>query len=196
MEATKSVRIAQIEDADQIAACLSSLGYRTSSAFVRGRLNELAESQSDMVFVCEFGGLVIGVVSLHVMPLFHAAGQLVRITSLSVLEGWFRKGVGAQLVEAAERWAWSMGAVRVELTSGAIVMVRTGSTRQWATSWPTAASLSGTILVKRRWSASDCDFNRSTQHPDTVSAENALSWHPGSDSSHDGQQAGSALNPG
>lgn len=118
MEATKSVRIAQIEDADQIAACLSSLGYGTSSAFVRGRLNELAESQSDMVFVCEFGGLVIGVVSLHVMPLFHAAGQLVRITSLSVLEGWFRKGVGAQLVEAAERWAWSMGAVRVELTSG------------------------------------------------------------------------------
>lgn len=118
MEATKSVRVAQIADAEQIAACLSSLGYGTNSAFVRGRLNDMAESQSDMVFVCEFGGLVIGVVSLHATPLFHTTGQLVRITSLSVLDGWFRKGVGAKLVEAAERWAWSTGAIRVELTSG------------------------------------------------------------------------------
>jgi GNAT superfamily N-acetyltransferase len=118
MEATKSVRVAQIEDANQIAACLSSLGYGTRSAFLRGRLKEIADSQSDMVFVCEFDDVVVGVISLHAMPLFHTDGRLVRITSLSVLEGWFRKGVGAQLIEAAERWAWSKGAVRVELTSG------------------------------------------------------------------------------
>lgn len=78
----------------------------------------MTESKSDKVFVCESGGLVVGVVTLHAIPLFHTIGQLVRITSLSVLEGWFRKGIGAKLVEAAEGWAWSEGAIRIEVTSG------------------------------------------------------------------------------
>jgi len=97
---------------------MSSLGYGTCAAFIRDRLNDMTESKSDKVFVCESGGLAVGVVTLHAIPLFRTTGQLVRITSLSVLEGWFRKGIGAKLVEAAEGWAWSEGAIRLEVTSG------------------------------------------------------------------------------
>jgi len=75
-------------------------------------------SKSDKVFVCESSGSVVGVITLHAIPLFHTTGQLVRVTSLSVLEGWFRKGIGTKLVEAAEGWAWSEGAIRMEVTSG------------------------------------------------------------------------------
>ncbi|RUL66253.1 GNAT family N-acetyltransferase [Dyella dinghuensis] len=118
MAETAVVRRAHKRDAEQIAACLSSLGYGTTSALVQVKLDGIDDSRRDVVFVCQFGDSVVGVVSLHAIPLFHTSGELVRITSLAVLEGWFRKGVGAMLIEASERWGWSVGAARIEVTSG------------------------------------------------------------------------------
>lgn len=45
-------------------------------------------------------------------------------------------------------------------------------------------------------SALDCDFNRSMQHPDTVSVEGASPRGPSSDSLFEGPQARSTLIPG
>ncbi|OLD51200.1 MAG: hypothetical protein AUI63_00960 [Gemmatimonadetes bacterium 13_1_40CM_2_60_3] len=55
---------------------------------------------------------------MHLVPLFHAAGNLARLTALAVVPGHQRKGVGRALVTAAEAFAWEHDCRRVEVTSG------------------------------------------------------------------------------
>jgi GNAT superfamily N-acetyltransferase len=50
--------------------------------------------------------------------LLHALSPLARITALAVRNDVQGRGVGRALVEAAEAWAWTEGAARIELTSG------------------------------------------------------------------------------
>jgi GNAT superfamily N-acetyltransferase len=115
-----NVRQAGIADAAEIAACLGALGYGTPASFVSERLGSFANSPVDAVFVATISGhtSLLGVVSVHLLPLFHAPGLLGRITSLAVIDEARGKGVGKALVAAAEDWAWSKGAQRIEVTSG------------------------------------------------------------------------------
>ena len=114
------VRPAAPPDAAQIAACLAELGYGTPAALVRQKLAQLAASDADAVFVAheEAGDAIVGVVSVHVIPLFHAPGSLARITALAVRRSAQGLGVGRALVAAAEAFAWGRDCRRVEVTSG------------------------------------------------------------------------------
>ena len=116
---TIEVRPAAPDDADGITASLAALGYGTPVSFVRENVAALARSADDAILVAEdpIEG-VVGVVTLHVLPLFHQPGNLARVTALAVRAGHQGKGVGRALMEAAERWAWERGAVRIEITSG------------------------------------------------------------------------------
>jgi GNAT superfamily N-acetyltransferase len=113
-------RHAKLVDAAEIAGCLSALGYGTTCDLVTERLASFTDSSSDAVFVVSGDDSIslLGVVSVHLLPLFHAAGLLGRITSLAVNPSARGKGVGKVLVSAAEHWAWSKGAQRMEVTSG------------------------------------------------------------------------------
>ncbi len=117
------VRHAVLADAPEIAACRAVLGYDTPPALVAERLAAFAASaasDADAVFVAGGppGAPLLGVVSAHALPLFHATGRLVRLTALAVRAGSQGRGVGRALVAAAEAWAWRVGARRVEVTSG------------------------------------------------------------------------------
>ena len=96
------------------------LGYGTSAELVAERLTTFTSSDADVVFVAGGapGDRLLGVVSAHAMPLFHASGRLVRLTALAVRAEAQGRGVGRALVEAAEEWGWRIGARRVEVTSG------------------------------------------------------------------------------
>ena len=115
-----TVRHAKIVDAPEIAVCLSALGYGTECNLVSERLASFADSSTDAVFVASASDLtsMLGVVSVHLLPLFHTTAPLGRITSLAVNPSTHGKGVGKALVSAAEQWAWGKGAKRMEVTSG------------------------------------------------------------------------------
>ena len=114
-----TVRPAQAEDATAIAVCLAALGYGTSTTLVAEKLSTLMGSPSDTVLVAEDPtNAIAGVVSIHLLPLFHAAGNLARLTALAVATGHQRNGVGRALVAAAEEFAWKHDCRRVEVTSG------------------------------------------------------------------------------
>ena len=117
-QATIIVRSATESDAPSISALLSELGYSLEIAHVKNNIALLSSSSSDVVLVAEANSFVAGVISFHVMPLFHVVGYLGRITSLVVSSNWQRHGVGGKLVQAAEKFGWSQGCLRIEVTSG------------------------------------------------------------------------------
>src|SRR6267143_6739023 len=115
---TFTVRRAEAGDATAIAVCLAALGYATPPALVAEKLSTLC-GPSDTVLVVEDPTTgIVGEVSVHLVPLFHAAGNLARLTALAVVPGRQRKGVGRALVAAAEAFAWERDCRRVEVTSG------------------------------------------------------------------------------
>lgn len=111
------IRTAETADASQIAICLQSLGYGASADLVEAKLMEFREETDAVLVACE-GALIVGVVSIHITPLFHAPGHLARITALSIRDGHQRRGIGRSLMAAAEQWSWTTGAMRIDLTSG------------------------------------------------------------------------------
>ena len=114
------VRRATLDDAGHVADCLRELGYGTTTAIVADKLAATARSAHDAVFVATPASrdVAVGVVSVHVFPLFHAPGNVARITALAVRRDSQGTGVGSALVEAAEAFAWANGCRRIEVTSG------------------------------------------------------------------------------
>ena len=117
-QTTIIARPATENDAASISALLHELGYSLGVADTQKNIARLSSSSGDTVLVAEAASAVVGVISFHVMPLFHVAGNLGRITSLVVSSQWQRHGVGRKLVQAAEDFAWSQGCLRIEVTSG------------------------------------------------------------------------------
>ena len=101
---TEHTRPATQADAGQIASLLGQLGYPASSESVSAKLHLLAGNPHDAVFVAEIAGRLAGVVSLHVLELFHAEGRLGRITSLVVDSAHRGKGTGRRLLQAADEY--------------------------------------------------------------------------------------------
>src|SRR6266852_1434824 len=106
-----TVRPAVLADAAEIAGCLAELGYGTPADVVTEKLVAAAASRADAVFVATdaASGTVLGVASVHVLPLFHATGSLARLTALAVRRSAQRRGVGRALVATAEAFAWAAG---------------------------------------------------------------------------------------
>jgi len=117
-QTTIIVRPATETDATSISALLSELGYLLDVAHVKKNITLLSSSSSDTVLVAETALSIVGVISFHVIPLFHVVGNLGRISSLVVSSQWQRRGVGGKLVQAAEEFGWSQGCLRIEVTSG------------------------------------------------------------------------------
>lgn len=72
---------------------------------------------SSAAFVWEDEGEVLGVIAVHVCPWFEKEGNWARIVALVVAEASRGRGVGRELMSAAERFARQNGCQAVELTS-------------------------------------------------------------------------------
>lgn len=112
------IRRAELGDSEPCAALLGELGYPATSAFVQEKLKQLANGESDRVFVALDGERVVAFASCHVMPLMHERENLCRVTALIVATDFRRHNIGCQLMRAIERYAQDSDCGRVEVTSG------------------------------------------------------------------------------
>ncbi|MEO0437361.1 MAG: GNAT family N-acetyltransferase [Pseudomonadota bacterium] len=97
---------------------MKELGYDIEEDLLSLKLAEVFNDDSDQVFVAELDNRLVGVVSCHVMNLFHQKGKLGRVTSFIVASKFQGKGVGTALLYAAEEFFQISGCVRSEVTSG------------------------------------------------------------------------------
>lgn len=113
-----ATRESQPSDHYPIAMLLHQLGYETTPALILEKLQSLIPCPNDKIFVATVREKVVGSISLHALPLFHAPGNLGRITSMVVDERHQGRGIGSALIAAAERWFKTVGCVKLEVTSG------------------------------------------------------------------------------
>ena len=113
------IRQANESDANALALLVAERGfdYPTETSLVRERLSDLIGA-GDSILVATDDSKLIGMALLHRTRFLHRPPDG-RIVSLVVSETHRSRGVGAQLIEAAESFFRDWGCGRVEVTSGA-----------------------------------------------------------------------------
>jgi GNAT superfamily N-acetyltransferase len=111
------IRPVRSADAEAVDELLSQLGYPQDGAATAARLQAWNDDPSSAAFAAELGGVVLGLIAVHVCPFFERPGSWGRIVALVVAEEARGQGVGGRLVEAAEAFAADRGCIRMEVTS-------------------------------------------------------------------------------
>jgi GNAT superfamily N-acetyltransferase len=104
-------------DYKAIAALINELGYPTSEEEARERLERINSEKTLRTMVTEFNGRVVGFIGLS-KSYAYEKGCYVRITALVVSEPFKKKGIGTELILAAEAWAKKQKALSIVLSSG------------------------------------------------------------------------------
>ena len=112
-----SIRPARAEDADRIAGLLTEEGYPAGPSDIAARLERFERTDS-AVLVADLDGAPIGFIALHRVPRFEHDDRVVRILALVVDQAARERGVGHQLMAAAEDFGRENGDAFVEVTAG------------------------------------------------------------------------------
>jgi GNAT superfamily N-acetyltransferase len=109
-------RPATTADAGRIAALFTDEGYPAAASTISDRIERFCAA-SGQVIVAEDAGEILGFVAVHVMPRFEHDDTIARILALVVDAGARGRGVGHDLMAAAERVALENGAAFIEVTA-------------------------------------------------------------------------------
>ena len=113
------VRDATPGDATGIVPLLDALGYPADRETIAVRLNALRlVDPAGRVLVAVEGDQVVGFATLHSTPVLHRATGVGRITGIAVRPSVQGRGVGRELLRAAEGHFRAQGLERIEVTSG------------------------------------------------------------------------------
>ena len=113
-----SIRRITASDIPSATALLAELGYPTTEADLGERLKAIATNPEDAVLVAAEDGNILGLVSVHSFEMIHRPGRLGRITSLIVAASARGRGLGTNLLAAAEKHLRAYGCAKLEVTSG------------------------------------------------------------------------------
>ncbi len=112
------IRDAVESDSDSVAILLKELGYPQTSNFVVKKIRKLSKRVKDRIIVAVKKSQVVGVVSLHILPLLHQKDNLCRVTAIVVSKDHRGAYVGRRLMEVTEAYARANKCFRIEITSG------------------------------------------------------------------------------
>ena len=111
-----SIRPASSRDGAAIARLIGQLEFDVGAEDVAERL-AVMEAEGLAVLVAELDGAVIGCLSTSIMRVLHRPAAVGRISMMVVDAGSRNRGIGAQLVRAAEETLRAQGCYMVEVTS-------------------------------------------------------------------------------
>jgi len=97
---------------------MAELGYPTDAESFAERVDAVNRNPDDGVLIAEEAGSILGLVAVHSFEMLHRSGRLGRITALVVSPSARSRGVGRQLLDAAESHLLASGCVKLEVTSG------------------------------------------------------------------------------
>ena len=117
MHPSIEIRVATTEDSGQISLLVREPGYATSPQQSYQKLTDIRDSKTDRVLVTVPDEELLGCISLHAIPLFHAEGNLGRITALVVSEQQRGQGIGHALILQSRQWFEAAHCMRSEVTS-------------------------------------------------------------------------------
>jgi N-acetylglutamate synthase-like GNAT family acetyltransferase len=112
------IRDAEKDDCEAIARLLAELGYPNTPQFAAKKINRLSKKINNRILIATVDSMIVGALSLHIVPLLHQAGDLCRVTAIIVSKDYRGKSIGRRLMEIAEAYAQSNGCIKVEITSG------------------------------------------------------------------------------
>jgi GNAT superfamily N-acetyltransferase len=111
-----SIREATLEDAERIAALFTDEGYPAAGSTIAARIERFEEGNG-RVLVAEDAGELLGFVAIHLMPRFEHDDTIGRVLALVVDAGARGRGVGRDLMIAADAIARDTGAAFIEVTA-------------------------------------------------------------------------------
>jgi GNAT superfamily N-acetyltransferase len=111
-----AIRDARSTDSVALSRLIAQLGYAAAEDEVAERL-ALMEAEGRVVLAAELDGEVVGCLSTSVMRVLHRPAPVGRISMMVVDEALRGRGIGAELVRAAERALKARGCYMVEVTS-------------------------------------------------------------------------------
>ena len=112
------IRRSTADDAEDISRLTSLLGYQTSGAKVRARLERFAADESHRVFVATEDDVVVGWIHASLRSSVES-DTWSEILGFVVDEGARARGVGQALLGAVREWASRQGARRLRVRSKA-----------------------------------------------------------------------------
>jgi len=113
-----TVRTARAGDASVLADLASELGYPTTTSDMVGRLASIDGRPDHAAFVAELDSIVVAWIHLCVMQSLETP-PFAEIRGLVVTEAQRGRGIGAELVRTAERWATEKTCRKIRVRSNA-----------------------------------------------------------------------------
>ena len=110
------IRPAEPRDSEALARLIGQLGYAATAGDVAERLAAMA-AEGRLVLVAERDGAAVGCLTTSAMRVLHRPAPVGRISMMVVDEALRSRGIGAELVRAAETALAAQGCYMVEVTS-------------------------------------------------------------------------------
>ena len=111
-----SIRFANVADAASIEHLFAELGHDVSASSLVSRWAKVCPD-NDAILVAETGGQITGMVSIDQFEVIHRDDPVGRVTALIVAPGFRGRGIGGELLRAAECHLLSRGCCRIEIVS-------------------------------------------------------------------------------